>query len=80
MLYGLILKVTKFQLPTPKYFSTVLKNILGTIMPFPGLKRIVFCLVVFAAIVSMPCVHIRDIKLYVSQKCSTYFSSSGMNK
>ena len=29
MLYRLTLKVTKFQLPTPRRFSTVVKNILG---------------------------------------------------
>ena len=29
MLHGLILKVTQFQLPSPKRLSTVVKNILG---------------------------------------------------
>ena len=29
MLHRLILKATKFQLPTPKCLSTVVKNILG---------------------------------------------------
>ena len=29
MLHRLILKVTKFQLPTPKHFSTVVKNFFG---------------------------------------------------
>ena len=33
MLNRLILKVTKFQLPPPKRLGTVLKNILGAIMP-----------------------------------------------
>ena len=33
MLHRLILKVTKFQLPPPKRLSTVVKNILGAIMP-----------------------------------------------
>ena len=43
-------------------------------------KQFVFCLVVFAATESMPCVHIRDLKLYVSRKFSTYFSLGGMIK
>ena len=33
MLNRLILKVTKFQLPPPKRLGTVVKNILGDIMP-----------------------------------------------
>ena len=33
MLHRLILKVENFQLPTPKRFNTVVKNILGSIMP-----------------------------------------------
>ena len=33
MLNRLILKVTKFQLPPPKRLGTVVKNILGAIMP-----------------------------------------------
>ena len=33
MLHRLILKVTKFQLPPPKRLGTVVKNILGAIMP-----------------------------------------------
>ena len=36
MLHRFILKVTKFQFPKfPKRLSTVVKNILGTIMPLP---------------------------------------------
>ena len=35
MLNRLILKVTKFQLPPPKRLGTVVKNILGAIMPPP---------------------------------------------
>ena len=35
MLHRLILKVTKFQLLTPKRLSTVVKNTLGDIMPAP---------------------------------------------
>ena len=42
-------------------------------------KLFVFRLVVFAATVSMPCVHIRHLKLHVSRKFSTYFSLGGMN-
>ena len=42
MLHMLILKVTKFQLPTAKRFSIADKNILGAIMPPPyqiGVKK-----------------------------------------
>ena len=35
MLHRLILKVSKFQLPPPKHLGTVVKNILGAIMPLP---------------------------------------------
>ena len=38
MLNRLILKVTKFQLPPPKRLGTVLKNVLGAIMPPPHVK------------------------------------------
>ena len=56
MLRTLILKVTKFQLPHPKRLGTVLKNIMGAIMPPPcqiGLKiemqmhRLFFVLTLF---------------------------------
>ena len=46
MLNRLILKVTKFQLPPPKRLGTVVKNILGAIIPPPpppcqiGLKEL----------------------------------------
>ena len=43
-------------------------------------KQFVFCLSVFAATVSMPCVHAKHLKLYVSRKFSTYFSLAGMNE
>ena len=43
-------------------------------------KRFVFRLAVFAATVSMPCVHNRHLKLHVSRKFSTYFSLGGMNE
>ena len=45
-----------------------------------ALKRIGFCLVVFVVTVSMPCVHIRRPKSYVSKKFNTYFQSDGMNE
>ena len=41
----------------------------------PRLKYDFFYVVVFAATVSMPCIHIRHLKLHVSWKFSTYFSS-----
>ena len=40
MLQRLILKITKFQLPPPKRLSTVVKNILGAIMPPPMSNRV----------------------------------------
>ena len=41
MLHRLILKVTKFQLPPPKRFGTVVKNIFeGAIMPPPMSNRV----------------------------------------
>ena len=43
-------------------------------------KTVFFCLVVFTATVSMPCVHIRHIKLQVSRKFSTYFLLRGINE
>ena len=43
-------------------------------------KRFVFRLVVFAATVSMPCVHIRHLKSYVGRKFSNYFSLDGINE
>ena len=39
-----------------------------------------FHLVVFAETVSTPCVYIRHLKSYVSQKFNTCFSLSGMNE
>ena len=41
MLHRLILNVNKFQLPTPEPLGTVVKNILGVIMPpmSNGVKR-----------------------------------------
>ena len=46
----------------------------------PTLKNEFFRLVELAATVSMPCVHIRHLKLYVSRKFDTYFSLGGMNE
>ena len=47
----------------------------------PTLKNdLFFCLVVFAATVCMPCIHIRDLKLHASRKVSSSFSSGGMNE
>ena len=44
----------------------------------PSIKKgLVFRLVVCAATVSMPCVHIRHLKLYVGRKFSTYFLLGG---
>ena len=43
-------------------------------------KQFVFHLVVFAATVSMLCIHIRHLKLYVSRQFSTYFPSGGKNE
>ena len=40
MLNRLLLKVTKFQLPPPKHLGTVVKNILGAIMPPPMSNRV----------------------------------------
>ena len=37
-------------------------------------------LIVFAANVSMPCVHIRYLKSYINRKLSTYFSLGRMNE
>ena len=39
MLHRLIVKVTKFQLPPPKRLRTVIRNILGAIMPPPMSNR-----------------------------------------
>ena len=43
MLNRLILKVTNFQLPPPTRLDTVVKNILGTIMPPPPMSNRVNC-------------------------------------
>ena len=43
-------------------------------------KRFVFRLVVFSLTVSMHCIDVRNLKIHVSQKFSTYFSLGGMTK
>ena len=63
---------TSFQLTMKVGLSIQLKDC------HPTLKNDVFCLVVFAANVVMPCVHIRHLKLYVNRKFSSYFSSCGI--
>ena len=45
MLHGLILKVTKFNLPLPKPLRTVIKNILvGAIIPMSNRVKKIACL------------------------------------
>ena len=46
----------------------------------PTLKNDLFFVNGFAATVSMPCVHIRHLKLYMDRKFGTYFSLGGMNE
>ena len=52
-----------------------------TVNCHPTLKNGLFVhLVAFAETVSTSCIHVRHLKLYVSQKCNTYFTLGGMNE